>query len=296
VDAAGRLSDVIDGELGRFLRSRREAVRPEDVGLPTGSRRRTPGLRRAEVATLAGISVDYLVRLEQGRDQHPSAQVLAAIAGALKLDEADLAELRQLAAVTNGRELCPNSRPLAQSVRPMVKAMLDSLEPTAAFVLNRLADVLAWNRGFERIARPVGMLDADPPNLARYTFGDERARVAYPDWDAVADDAVSGLRAGCASSDPMSAGLVAALTERGGAAFTDRWTSTSIVAKRSGTARLVHPEVGELRLAFEIMALADGDEQRLIVWLPADQTTSAALDRLYGRVPGALHAVTRAAS
>jgi transcriptional regulator with XRE-family HTH domain len=248
------------------------------------------------VATLAGISVDYLVRLEQGRDQHPSAQVLAAIAGALKLDEDDLAQLRQLAAVTNGRELCPSSRPLAQSVRPTVRSMLDALEPTAAFVLNRLADVLAWNRGFERIARPVGMLDDDPPNLARFTFGDERATVAYPDWDAVADDAVSDLRSGCAGNDAMAAGLVGALTDTAGAAFTDRWTSTSIVAKRSGTTRLVHPEVGELRLAFETMALADGDEQRLIVWLPADERTSAALDRLRGLVPGALHAVSQAAS
>src|SRR5262245_56353036 len=147
---AGRLAVVMDGELGRFLRSRREAVSPTDVGLPNGPRRRTPGLRRAEVATLAGISVDYLVRLEQGRDHHPSAQVLAALAGALQLDEEDLAQLRQFAAVSGGRELCPRSRPLAQAVRPTVKAMLEAWEPSPAFVVNRLTDVLAWTRGFDR--------------------------------------------------------------------------------------------------------------------------------------------------
>jgi transcriptional regulator with XRE-family HTH domain len=285
---------VIDGELGRFLRSRREAVSPTDVGLPAGARRRTPGLRRAEVATLAGISVDYLVRLEQGRDQHPSAQVLAALAGALQLDEEDLADLRRLAATSSGRELCPRSRPLAQAIRPAVKSMLEAWEPNPAFVINRLADVLAWTRGFERIAGPVGMLDRDPPNLVRFTFGDARARAMYPDWDAIADHAVSNLRSGFASEDPQAAGLVEELAHV--AAFARRWDTKPMRLKRSGIKRLVHPDVGELRIAFETLQLPDPDEQRLVVWLPADAATAAALDQLNGRYPGALHAVTQAAS
>jgi transcriptional regulator with XRE-family HTH domain len=287
---------VIDGELGRFLRSRRESVAPADVGLPTGPRRRTPGLRRAELATLAGISVDYLVRLEQGRDTRPSAQVLAALAGAMQLDEDDLAHLRKLAAVSGGRELCPRSRPVAQAVRPTVKAMLEAWEPSPAFVINRLSDVLAWTRGFERIARPVGMLDLDPPNLARYTFGDERSLSVYPDWDAVADEAVGNLRSGIASEDAQSLELVEELADAAGTAFTDRWHSKPMRLKRSGIKRLVHPDVGELRIAFETLELPDLDEQRLVIWLAADQATSAALDQLNGRYPGALHAVTQAAS
>ena len=120
----GRIAVVMDGELGRFLRSRRESVAPADVGLPNGPRRRTPGLRRAELATLAGISVDYLVRLEQSRDTHPSAQVLAALAGALQLDEDDLAHLRKLAAVSGrgprmGESAC--ARGVVPSPRPCVR-------------------------------------------------------------------------------------------------------------------------------------------------------------------------------
>ena len=222
-DGTGRLAIVIDGDLGRFLRHRRESVTPAEVGLPTGTRRRTPGLRRAELATLAGISVDYLVRLEQGRDTHPSAQVLAALADALHLDEDDRDHLRMLAAISNGRELCPSGRPLARQVRPTVTAMLDALEPSAAFVVNRLGDVLAWNSAFERIVGPVGVLDGDEPNLARFTFGDPRALSVFPDWSIVADEQAGNLRAGAACADPALDRFVAELTDVAGVAFADRW-------------------------------------------------------------------------
>jgi hypothetical protein len=220
--------------------------------------------------------------------------VLAALAGALQLDEDDLADLRQLAAISSGRELCPRSRPLAQAVRPTVAAMLEAWEPGAAFVVNRLSDVLAFTRGFERIVGPLGLLDRDPPNLVRFMFGDERSRAAYPDWDAVADDAVSSLRAGFASEDPDAAELVGELAEA--TAFAKRWNSKPMRQKRSGIKRIVHPDVGELRVAFETLQLPDADEQRLVLWLPADEATSAALDQLNGRYPGALHAVAQAAS
>jgi transcriptional regulator with XRE-family HTH domain len=111
----------MDGELGAFLRSRREAVNPADVGLPVGPRRRTPGLRRAELATLAGVSIDYLIRLEQGRDTHPSAQVLAALGEALRLGEDDLEHLRVLAVISHGTDLCPAARAAARTVRPGVR-------------------------------------------------------------------------------------------------------------------------------------------------------------------------------
>ena len=287
---------MMEGDLGRFLRSRREAVTPESVGLPVGMRRRTPGLRRAELATLAGISVDYLVRLEQGRDRRPSAQVLAALADALRLDEEDLGHLRMLAAISSGPELCPNGRPLARRVRPSVLAMLDALEPSAAFVVNRLADVLGWNTAFERIAAPLGMLDGDEPNLARFTFADPRAASTFVDWSAAADEQAAVLRAGASCADPTLDALVAELSAAAGNEFETRWAGYTSAPPRSSETRLVHPDVGVVRLTTEMLQLADSDEQHLVVWMAADEATSAALDQLNGRYPGALHAVAEAAS
>lgn len=281
-----------EGELGQFLRSRREATSPASVGLPVGPRRRTPGLRRAELATLAGISVDYLVRLEQGRDRRPSAQVLMALADALRLGRDDRDHLRLLGTISLGPELCPALSATARSVRPTVQTMLDMLEPAPAFVLNRLSDLLAWTGGYERLAGPIGILDGDRPNLVRFTFADRRARVAYPDWDAVADEQVANVQHAYRPSDDEWAALLADLEGGSGPAFTDRWDARLVARKRTGVKRIVHPEVGEVRVAFETLDLPDDDEQRLVVYLPADDEAAAALDILNGRRPGGLHAVS----
>jgi len=281
-----------EGELGQFLRSRREATSPAAVGLPVGPRRRTPGLRRAELATLAGISVDYLVRLEQGRDRRPSAQVLMALADALRLGRDDRDHLRLLGAISLGPELCPDLTAPARSVRATVRTMLHMLEPAPAFVLNRLSDLLAWTGGFERLAGPIGILDGDRPNLIRFTFADPRAQSAYPDWDAIADEQVANVHHAYRPSDDEWAALVADLEAGAGPAFTDRWEARPVGRKRTGVKRLVHPEVGEVRVAFETMDLPDDDEQRLVVYLPADDAAAAALDSLNGRRPGGLHAVS----
>jgi transcriptional regulator with XRE-family HTH domain len=286
---------VIDSdptELGGFLRSRREAVSPADVGLPVGIRRRTPGLRRAELATLAGISVDYLIRLEQGRDRRPSAQVLAALADALRLSEDERNVLRRFSIHTTGAELCPAVTPPARTVRPTVRAILDQLEPAPAFVLNKLSDLLAWTGGYARLAGPVGILDREEPNLVRFTFDDARARTTYPEWDAIADEQVAHLRDALRADDPDAAALVEKLTIAGGRAFTDRWAARPVLHRRSGVTRIVHPAEGELRVSFETLQLPDADDQRLVVYLAADQATSSAFDRLTGRQPGALHAVS----
>jgi transcriptional regulator with XRE-family HTH domain len=284
---------VIDTELGAFIRSRREAVTPADVGLPRGNRRRTPGLRRSELATLAGISVDYLVRLEQGRDRKPSASVIAAIAGALRLAEEDRMHLGKLAMISQSGELCPSRVPTARSVRPNVRAVLDSLEPTPALVLNHLTDVLTWTDAYAAIAGPIGILDDPQPNLIRFTVTDARARTALPDWDRVAMEQVANLRA-ARLGDPDVEVLVSELRDRGGAEFADRWDARPVERKGSGMKRLLHPEVGELRLSFETMQLADADDQRLVVYLPADAATAACLDQLSGRRPGSLRSVSTA--
>ncbi|MGQ0572643.1 MAG: helix-turn-helix transcriptional regulator [Pseudonocardia sp.] len=283
----------MDGELGAFLRSRREAVRPADVGLPDGPRRRTPGLRRSELATLAGVSVDYLIRLEQGRDTRPSVQVLAALAEALRLTDADVDYLHQLAVVSGGTELmCPHSRPLpARAVRPTLRAVLDQLDPAPAYVLNHLTDLLAWNDGYDRLARPLGVLDTEHPNLLWFTLADERARTTYPDWDDVADDQVAylyQLRRGDPEADTFATRLARTI----GPAFTERWQRRPLQARRTGVTAIAHPQVGTLRLTLETLEPPDRDYQRLVIHLPADAATAAGLDRLAGRRPGALRSVS----
>ncbi|MEU7580641.1 helix-turn-helix transcriptional regulator [Streptomyces sp. NPDC041068] len=281
-----------ENELGVFLRTRREAVTPTEVGLPSGPRRRTPGLRRSEVATLAGISVEYLARLEQGRDRHPSAQVLGALADALRLSMEERIHLRRLEKEMGaGNPCCPTAVPPADSVRPTVRAIMDSLEPTPAVLLNRLADVLACTEGYRRIAAPLGVLDGERPNLARFVFTDERARAAYADWDRLADDLVGHLKTESMLDDPHVRGFTDELTVMAGAPFADRLSGAPTLPRRTGVEPIAHPEAGALRLSYETLALPDVDPQRLIVYVPADDATSAALDRLNGRRPGGLHAV-----
>ncbi|WP_055566768.1 helix-turn-helix domain-containing protein [Streptomyces atriruber] len=280
-----------ENELGAFLRARREAVTPTEVGLPSGPRRRTPGLRRSEVATLAGISVEYLTRLEQGRDRHPSAQVLGALADALRLTVEERIHLRRLEKERGADPCCPAAVAPTESVRPTVRAVLDSLEPTPAVLLNRLADVLACTTGYRRIAEPLGILDGERPNLARYVFTDERARAAYPEWDRLADDLVGHLKTESMLDDSHVRGFTDELTVDAGAPFADRIAAAPVLPRRSGLQRITHPGAGPLRLEYETFALPDADPQRLIVYVPADAATSAALDRLTGRRPGGLHVV-----
>jgi transcriptional regulator with XRE-family HTH domain len=270
---------VSDNELGAFLRTRREAVTPAEVGLPAGRRRRTPGLRRAELATLAGLSVDYLVRLEQGRDRRPSPQVLGALADALRLSDGER-ELLRLAAKITGGEPCPAAQPPAEAVRPSVRALLARLDATPAYVANRLGDVLATTSGFRRLAGPAGLLDGEPPNVLRYLFADDRAWVVFPEWDRIADEQIALLRTCARTVDPHVAELAKELEVSAGAAFTTRAEAPLRQPERTGVERWRHPEVGELRLAYECLALPDADDQRLVAYLPADDATAAALDQL----------------
>jgi transcriptional regulator with XRE-family HTH domain len=264
--------------VAEFLRARRDQLQPSDVGLPDSGRRRTPGLRREEVATLAGVSIDYLVRLEQGRDTRPSPSVITALADALRLDDDRRRELYRLAMISQTSELCPAPRPLARAVAPTVTALLSGLGTTPAFVAGPANDVLAWNDAWEQLVRPLGMLDGALPNLARHVFLHPDARTVYPDWIAAADEQVSRLRAATVrwGDDHDFAMLMDEL--RTSPDFNERWSMFAATEKRRGTTRIVHPDLGQLRLNYEVLLLADDiDEQRLITWLPADDSTAAAL-------------------
>ncbi|MFC4120813.1 helix-turn-helix domain-containing protein [Nonomuraea zeae] len=281
-----------DNELGAFLRARREEVKPADVGLPDGPRRRTPGLRRSELATVAGVSVEYLTRLEQGRDRNPSMQVLVTLADALRMTPDERVHLRHLAKVAGGGiALCPGAeRAPGRTVTPGVRAVLDRLEPAPAVLLNRLGDVVARTSGYERLFGPVGLLEGDLPNVYRYVFADVRARSAYLDWDRVADEQATALKLEIAHDDPYATEFVSELSFVAGEAFAERLARPPRPPRLAPVERLAHPQAGELRLAREPLDVAGG-EQRILVYLPADAATSAALDRLTGRMPGALRAV-----
>lgn len=261
-----------ENELGTFLRARRDEVTPAEVGLPPGHRRRAPGLRRAEVAMLAGVSVEYLIRLEQGRDRHPSPQVIAALAGPLRLTVAERSHLYRLTKIAGGFSCGANLRDPVRDVRPGLRAVLDQLEPAAAALVNQVGDVLAHTGGFRRLFGPIGLLDGDLPNLTRYVLADPRARDAYPDWAHVADEQVAALKNG-----PPRPDFADELTLLAGEEFTSRAGRVPGLPRSHGLTRLEHPEAGSLRLTYEIMELPGDEGMRLLIQLPADDITAAAL-------------------
>lgn len=261
--------------LGDFLRSLRDATAPERVGLTAGARRRAPGLRRSELAGLADISVEYLTRIEQGRDRNPSPAVVNALAQALRLDVTQREHLRYLAKISSG--VCRG--PLAQprhEVRPTMLALLGQLEPGIALITNRLGDILACTSGFELLAGPVGLLDDLEPNLTRFVFTDPRSRDAFPDWDLMADERAFDLLLG--PSREQSAEFIAALAPLAGTEFTRRLSQHDLPAARPQRWR--HPDAGELRLDREVLELPAADAQQLVVFLAADSATAAALGHL----------------
>ncbi|MGW9195858.1 helix-turn-helix domain-containing protein [Micromonospora chersina] len=274
--------------LGDFVRAKRDSLQPESFGLPDRGRRRSPGLTRAEVATRSGISVEYLTRIEQGRDRNPSHSVLHALADGLSLDAGEREHLRYLAKITGGA--CPGHRPPAppnREVRPTVRETLRLLEPAVAFVTNRLGDVLAHTDGFELVMSGIGLLDADLPNLTRYVFTDPRARSVFPDWDQVADERAFDLWLG--PSAESSEWFRVQLAPVAGPEFTRRLQQH--LPPPQVPLRLDHPAAGELRWHQEKLELPSTDAQELVVLLPADEATAQAVERLRHRRHGTLRAV-----
>jgi len=265
--------------LGAFLRARREAVSPAAVGLPSGSRRRTPGLRREELAMLAGISVEYLTRLERGSDRRPSTQVIGALADVLGLSPDERVHMYRMVKIVSG-EVCVQAQPPSRTVRPTVLAVLDQLEPSPALVVAPHCDVLACTDGFRRLAAPVGLFDATEPNLVRFAFSDARARAAFPDWERVAAERAAALRAAADLGDRTAEALAEELSITEGKEFACRYAAGGTLPAWTGVEEWEHPTVGRLRLAFESLPLPGPEEQRLVAYLPADAATAAALAAL----------------
>lgn len=257
-------------ELSDFLRSRRAKLAPVQVGLTgTDSPRRVPGLRREELAMLAGVSVDYYVRLEQGRaGVHPSDSVVDALAAALQLDPVEHAHLRRLAQIP--RAAPQPEPPEAQRVRPELQRLLDRLQEVPAFVLGRRMDVLAWNALAARLIVDFAALKPVMRNMPRLVFLDDAARHLYPDWDDVAPETVAYLRFE-ASRDPDDAQLHELIGELStkSSDFGTWWADRDVREKAFGTKRLRHPQVGDLELEYETLALPADARQQLVTYTAA---------------------------
>jgi len=248
-----------------FLASRRARITPDQAGLPVyGTNRRVEGLRREEVALLAGISVEYYTRLERGNTNGVSDDVLEGIARALQLDEAERAHLFDLVRATLTRT--PRRRPTQERVRPGVQQILDSIT-APAYVRNERLDILAANRLGEALYSPVFDLSSRPINFARFLFLSPEASEFFVDWDTIAHDAVAILRsaAGRNPYDKRLSDLIGELSTRSDE-FRVRWGAHNVKFHRTGTKRFHHPVVGEVTLHFEALELAADPGQRLNVY------------------------------
>ncbi|SDS70046.1 Transcriptional regulator, contains XRE-family HTH domain [Streptomyces sp. TLI_053] len=280
-------TNTISDRLGDYLRARRALVSPADVGLPPTGRRRVPGLRREEVAELVGLSTDYYVRLEQGRADRPSDQVLDALGRALRLGSAERAHLHDLARPPRPARTTAAAGVRSEVLRPAVRQVVEAVPVSPALVMNDRSDVLAWNR-------PATALIADFPNLAprernmaRRIFLAPDAREVHSDWDEAARTTVGVLRmaAGRRPHDPELVRLVGELS-LGSDSFRKLWAGHHVHEKTHGPKRFRHPVVGDVALTYETFQVPGAAHHVLVVYTappgsPAEQALHL-LDRSDG--------------
>ena len=253
-------------ELSQFLTSRRAKVTPEQAGLPSWGQRRVPGLRREEVASLAGVSVEYYKRLERGNASGASDAVLDALADALRLDDAERAHLFDLARAASPITTRRRQRRAQQRVRPVVQRILDRIDAPAT-VSNMRGDYLAANQLGRALYAPLFESREQPPNSGRFTFLDPAAQTFFVDWEKAAKDLVATLRsmAGRNPYDRALSDLVGELSTRSDA-FRTWWAAHNVRYHQTGTKRLHHPVGGDLELNYEVMELSADDGLRLAIF------------------------------
>ncbi len=243
-------------EIREFLTSRRARITPEQAGLRSYGSRRVPGLRREEVAVLAGVSAPYYTRLERGDMNGVSESVLEALARALQLDDAERAHLFDLARAAQPTSVRPRRRQAKQRVRPEVQWTLDAITGAAAFVGNERLDILAANQLGRALFSELYAAPAEPVNTARFVFLDPRAEAFFGDWDRVAAESVAILRS-AAGRDPYNrdlSDLVGELATQS-EAFRTRWAAHDVRFHNTGVKQFHHPVVGELSLTYNRMDL-----------------------------------------
>jgi transcriptional regulator with XRE-family HTH domain len=260
-------------ELGRFLRSRRARVEPEMVGLRPGDRRRVEGLRREELAHLASVSVDYLVRLEQGRVERPSPEIVEALARSLLLDPSERRHLFRLAAASEPTAGHGDGTP----VRLGIRLLIDTLDRTPTVLLSRRLDLLYWNPTAEALLGPF----PDHRNYARMIFRDPAQRTLHADWEEAARQTAALLRYAAARhpEDDRLRKLVAELDDAD-PQFSVWWDAHDVGEKRHGAKTYLHPTAGELTLTYEALPMPDDGDQILTMYTVEPGTIDA--ERLAG--------------
>lgn len=276
------VSGTVDAtrELAAFLRTRREQLDPRDVGLPASRRpRRTPGLRREEVAELAGISVDYVVRLEQARGLRPSADVVESIARALRLDQDERAYLFGLT-----RHRSRDALRAARTASSSLAVLVDDLSPLPAMLMNHRYDIVAWNDEMAALLPGFDALEPAERNAMRLCLLSPLMRQAYVDRERVVRDGVAHLRAAWAAfpDDAQLTDLIAEFISRD-RDFARLWDEQAVKVNGRGRKVMRHPDAGVIALDFETLAPLQEPDQRLLVYRAADDESRAALDRLRAR-------------
>ncbi|MEU9150965.1 helix-turn-helix transcriptional regulator [Streptomyces sp. NPDC048417] len=266
-------------ELSEFLRTRRARLRPGDVGLPDfGRHRRVPGLRREELAQLAGVSVAYYTRLEQGNGRNVSAEVLDAIARALRLSDAEHAHLLHLA---KGKQHKKRASARPQQVRPALGQLLEAMDGVPAYIGGRRSDILAWNGMAAAVFGDWSELPVTERNWARLVFLRPEYRDLFVEWEQKAIDIVCLLRmdAGCFPDDTRLSALVGELSVKS-EEFRRLWATHDVKEKSHGVKRLHHPLVGELYLSYESFRMPDDPDQSLVTYHAEPGSASAQALRL----------------
>jgi transcriptional regulator with XRE-family HTH domain len=270
-------------EIREFLTSRRARITPEQAGLASYGSRRVPGLRREEVAVLAGVSVPYYTRLERGDMNGVSDSVLQALAGALRLDEAERAHLFDLARAANPTPARSRRRHAKQRVRPELQWTLDAITGAAAFVSNERLDVLAANQLGRALFSELYATPVRPVNTARFLFLDPRAEASYGDWDRVATETVAILRS-AAGRDPYDRDLSDLIGELATQSddFRTRWAAHNVRFHNTGVKNLNHPVVGKLQLSFNRLDLAADHGLTLVTYTAEPGSRSEEALKLLG--------------
>ncbi|MGK4579790.1 helix-turn-helix transcriptional regulator [Kitasatospora sp. HPMI-4] len=275
---------MIANSLGDYLRTRRAQVSPADVGLPPTDRRRVPGLRREEVAELVGLSTDYYIRLEQGRADRPSDEVLDALGRALLLGAAERAHLFDLARPPRRTTAPSTGTGRERALRPALRQVVEAITTGPAMIMNDRSDVLAWNRLAAALIADFPGLPRPDRNMARQIFLAPDARRIHPDWDEAARTTVGILRmaAGRRPHDPELVRLVGELS-LGSAAFRTLWAGHHVHEKSHGSKRFRHPEVGEVALGYETFRAPGAAHHLLVVYTaPPGSPAEEALGLLDG--------------
>ena len=257
------------GALADFLRRRRASLAPADVGLPPGVRRRTPGLRREEVAQLANIGTSWYVWLEQGRDVHPSAEVLESLAQALRLTANERRHLSLLA----GQPILPHATSSEERISPVLQQMLDDLDPTPAYVLGKRWDWLAWNRAADRVFAISGASFPYEHNLVWRFFTDPMAQESFPQWEQIARDLLAEFRTACVSSsgDGWFEELIEALKQVS-PEFCQWWPQHDAPRLLDGDKILEHPTLGHLEFQHLTLQVQSFPDVRITTYMPNAMT------------------------